>query len=241
MITLKGGGRAIFKSSAKEADNLTAAKIAGIESGSFWRREVATYRLAQIIGFGDLVPPTTARKIGNDVGSIQEFVKGRDAAEFLDENGHSRPDKSEFDGQEDAARAALFDFITGQMDRHYGNWRINSEGKIALTDNGLSFPTKGGPLVMSYAPDYFANHVHTDPVPDVSGLKAKEDQIRSELTPLIGPEAVDLTIKRIGMASSKSVKLIGDLSHEEAPIVHRQPPKVEPAGERTEQSSLRGG
>jgi hypothetical protein len=82
----------------------------------------------------DLVPPTVARTINGKRGSFQEWRKGDDAGKLDNEE--------KFDGDHDLARTSAFDFLINSSDRHSGNWKITSDGKMALIDNGLSFAAK---------------------------------------------------------------------------------------------------
>jgi hypothetical protein len=65
-------------------------------------------------------------------GSIQEFVPGGKVAA-------EKSLRTKYDGPEDRARAAAFDYLIGNSDRHDGNWLVKN-GRLVLIDNGLSFP-----------------------------------------------------------------------------------------------------
>lgn len=127
-VTLDNGQQGIFKPHAGEKPGLRD----GIDHGTQWRREVAASDVARILGFGDLVPPTAFRAHAGRDGSLQQFVP--DAMEARTLTDHYR-----YDGDDDAARAAVFDYLIGNTDRHPGNWLVRN-GKLALIDNGLSFP-----------------------------------------------------------------------------------------------------
>lgn len=107
--------------------------------GEYWKREVLASKLADVMGFGDLVPATVHRNMDGSDGSVQHFADGAHIAA-----GHSMVDM--YDGPEDLARAAVFDFVTLNTDRHAANWMLGPhpdspwEKKLVLIDNGLSFP-----------------------------------------------------------------------------------------------------
>jgi hypothetical protein len=57
------------------------------------------------------------------------------------------PDELRYDGERDLQRAALFDFVTANLDRHIGNWLVDESqpgGKLALIDHGLAFEYEPG-------------------------------------------------------------------------------------------------
>lgn len=136
-VTFTDGSRAIFKPI------------------SDWRNEVAASDIADMLGLSDLVPATIektmsvgTRLVGYEkgfdpakavakyeplaprVGSLQAFVEGgKEAGNFG--GGELR---WAFDGPKDAARAAAFDYLIGNMDRHHFNWMVR-DGKLQLIDH----------------------------------------------------------------------------------------------------------
>lgn len=110
---------------------------ANIELGTLWRNEVAASRLNDALrplGF-DMVPMTVARTVDGQIGSLQLFVNG------------ARPaTRSDVLDRAVAEKFKVFDYITGNSDRHIGNVLVvNREGKNlpVLIDNGLAFPNGG--------------------------------------------------------------------------------------------------
>lgn len=133
-MDLPNGQEGVFKSLAQETPGGT--RPYNIKSPSF-RREALAWEHAHTLGLGDLVPPTVVRDMpGRGVGSYQHWVdKSLPGAEYH-KGGHNSP----FDGPVDHSRAAAFDYLTGQLDRHIGNWLITPKNKLALIDNGSSYP-----------------------------------------------------------------------------------------------------
>lgn len=127
LMQLQGGTRGVFKLARGEKGGVRK----GVPPGGGWRREIAASRVADVLGMGDLVPPTTVRDQAGDLGSMQEYVP--DAPTAFDSH-------EPFDGPVDAARAAVLDYVLGHLDRHRGNWLVR-DGKLRLIDNGLSLPT----------------------------------------------------------------------------------------------------
>lgn len=129
IITLADGSRAVFKSSGGEEHYLRS----GV-SGRYFAREAAAHGTAELLGLDDLVPTTVVRANGLEVGSAQAFVPDAGVAYGL-------PEDKQYDGDKDVSRAAAFDFLIGNSDRHMGNWMVSNAGKLVLIDNGLSFPS----------------------------------------------------------------------------------------------------
>lgn len=129
--TLEDGTKGVFK--PKKGERRLRSTI---NKGTYYQREAAAYDVSKVMGVDDLVPVTVQRtdNLTGDVGSLQEFVKGKPAHML----------KDPFDGPKDHARAAAYDYAIGQTDRHRGNWLIGDEGprkgKFVLIDNGLAFP-----------------------------------------------------------------------------------------------------
>lgn len=124
-------------------------------SSSAMAAEANAYRLAQAFGgeFSNLVPETTIRAIDGQVGSVQAEVMG--VRHFADDlKSWLRPSL-----KADARRAAIFDFVSGNLDRHEENFIIVNEAslvdgvmkrqrRLKLIDNAFSFKHEG---TMTYA------------------------------------------------------------------------------------------
>jgi hypothetical protein len=122
-LDFEDGTKAIYKPASGEDGSLRDA----IEGGTFWRSEVAAYATDKLLGL-DLVPTTAAVNGMSGVGSLQDWVPGQ--AKPLD--GYDPVDRQ---------RMAVLDYVTGNTDRHGGNWLSQIDGRPAAIDNGLSFPS----------------------------------------------------------------------------------------------------
>ncbi len=199
LLTLANGQQGIFKPFAGERRLRN-----GIDAETYWRREVGASDVARILGFSDLVPPTSFREHGGKQGSLQQFVPNSPEAQTL-------PDHLMYDGDEDASRAAVFDYLLGNSDRHDGNWLVNN-GKLVLIDNGLSFPHS------VYFEDYF-NHdfwdhavQHQLPMPDVSGMVGKWPEVENALRAAgLEEEAIGLTRQRFDAITEGQYQAVGQL------------------------------
>lgn len=155
VVTLEDGTKGIWKprSGEKHVRN-------NIDVGTYYHREAAASAVAEAIGLGDLVPPTVAREIDGEVGSLQHWED--DAVGPLDV-----PEGKGYDGPRDLARTAAFDYLIGHADRHWGNWMINHPGKpdekLVLIDNGLSFPRNNDSNIQSMPAERAASDELTVP------------------------------------------------------------------------------
>lgn len=123
-MTLRGGQRAVLKPQAGERPGLRNS----IAVGTYWRREVAAYRIDQTLEFF-LVPTTIAREAEGMFGSFQAFVDGDDG---LGVDAYASSDRQ---------MMAAFDYLIGNTDRNASNWLTQHDGRPAAIDNGLAFPT----------------------------------------------------------------------------------------------------
>lgn len=121
LATLEGGIKAVFKTSDMRLDA---------------EREVGAWQVAKLVGLEDIVPPSVVRSIGGEKGVMMKFWDGKLAKSFKD-------DKEAYDGDQDLHRAAMFDYVIGNTDRHMGNWLVGN-GKLQLIDHGFSFGPYSG-------------------------------------------------------------------------------------------------
>ena len=96
-----------------------------------YRREIAAYRLSEILGWG-LVPPTLEREGPYGQGSLQLFVD----AEF-EEHYFTLRERPEHRAA--LARLCAFDIITNNADRKSGHCLLGRDGRLYAIDNGLCF------------------------------------------------------------------------------------------------------
>jgi uncharacterized repeat protein (TIGR03843 family) len=96
------------------------------------RREVAAYRLSELLGWG-LVPPTFPRADGPyGRGSVQLFVDADPTEHYftLRERPEHRPA---------LARLCAFDLVANNADRKGGHCLLGRDGRVYAIDNGLCF------------------------------------------------------------------------------------------------------
>lgn len=193
-ITFQDGSQAIFKPDSGEYEGARE----NITDGYSSQREVGAWELAQIVGMDDLVQPAAFRTIRGEPGSLEAWVQGgKEAADV----GHN----DMYDGATNAARAAAFDFVIGNEDRHAGNWMVTSDGNMHLIDHNLAFPDAG-----AYGSEdgnhNFVDHMAygvaaaSSPHDLAAAYVGHEDEIRTTLSQVGLPKAsITGVIQRIGL------------------------------------------
>lgn len=137
-VTFHDGTKAVFKPKDGEPDYTVRNNIT---PGMDAEREVAAWHVAQLVGMQDLVAPSRLRTVpgalvdrrGPQIGVMVAWQPGKEAADVA----------NPFDGHTDMLRAAVFDFVIGNEDRHRGNWMVDDKNRIHLIDHGLAFPDSG--------------------------------------------------------------------------------------------------
>jgi hypothetical protein len=162
IVALKNGDKGVWKPASGETsfDHNGEPIRPNIPAGTQHKREAAASAVADAIGLHDLVPATTLRTMEKgekkEIGSLQHFSEHGIPA-------HATARDAKYDGDRDLARAAAFDILTSNTDRHLGNWmvthglsapndlssenkkyNIDKEHKLVLIDHGLAFPESGG-------------------------------------------------------------------------------------------------
>jgi uncharacterized repeat protein (TIGR03843 family) len=100
-------------------------------AGTLYRREIAAYRLARLLGW-PMVPPTVEREGPQGAGSLQLFVEHNPQEHFfvLRENAELLPQLK---------RMAAFDAVANNADRKGGHCLLDPEGAIWGIDHGVCF------------------------------------------------------------------------------------------------------
>lgn len=146
LLTLKDGSQAIFKPESGEHGGIHEE----ISDGFPVQREVSAWNVAKIVGMADMVAPVVPRTIRGNLGSMAMFEDGTVAknADWGQKEYGKDPGT--------LAKAALFDYVIGNMDRHGGNWLLRDDGGLMLIDHNLTFPDK--PLADNKLPFWRSNH-----------------------------------------------------------------------------------
>lgn len=96
-----------------------------------YKREVAAYRLAKLLGW-EFVPPTVARDGPEGVGSLQLFVPHDPKEHFFEM--HEVPELVP-----QLMRIAAFDYVANNADRKGGHCLLDEDRHIWGIDHGLCF------------------------------------------------------------------------------------------------------
>ncbi|MGV9211028.1 hypothetical protein ACTFTM_04100 [Micromonospora sp. RB23] len=125
-VTFTDGTHGVYKPNVPENEFVQVRST--IPENQLAAREVAASRLDEDLGFG--LVPTTARWDGpHGAGSMQEFV----------ENASPGRPANAYPAAE-SERMAVLDYISGNTDRHMGNYLTGPDGRLVAIDHGYSFP-----------------------------------------------------------------------------------------------------
>ncbi|MEH0938587.1 WXG100-like domain-containing protein [Micromonospora psammae] len=125
-VTFTDGTHGVYKPNVPENEFVQVRST--IPESELAAREVAASRLNEDLGF-DLVP-TTARWDGpHGSGSMQEFVENASPGRPVSD--YSVPERE---------RMAVLDYVSGNTDRHLGNYLTGPDGRLVAIDHGYSFP-----------------------------------------------------------------------------------------------------
>ncbi len=129
--------------------------------GGLYRREIAAYRLADALGWGN-VPETVLRveaPLGE--GSLQRFVD----ADF-NEHYFTLLEHEEHHAQ--LRRMAVFDLLANNADRKSGHCLLTNDGRIWGIDHGVCFHDE--PKLRTVIWDFAGNDIDADLLADVARL-----------------------------------------------------------------------
>jgi hypothetical protein len=164
-------------------------------------REVAASEMADALGMNDMVSPVVMRKFGDDEVP-GGWLKGEGSLQYWAEGVHPawNSDKPRWDGDEDCQRAAAFDWVLFNNDRHTGNWLVDDHtGKLTLIDHGFSMPTKA--VDEEFDDRGFTHHAADEFGEIPESLKSwadKEPEIRKILKRnKLEPKAIEGVIERL--------------------------------------------
>jgi hypothetical protein len=127
------------KATLKEGDVVFHAVYKPLKRGrqsGYWesyQAEVAAYELDKLLGL-DMVPPTVARRVESDQGSLQLWVEGCKTYKSVEGQAPGSP---EFSHQ--VSRMKTFDNLIFNDDRNAGNFLVDSSWNIVLIDHSRAF------------------------------------------------------------------------------------------------------
>ena len=137
-------GMSIYKPASGESLSHSMAGYFPQKHGERAKREVAAYRVDELLGFR-LVPPTAMVDGPRGPGSNQQFIPSRPA---------KATDKYD---ELQSQQMAVLDYIIGNLDRMVRNYRVAANGDLVAIDHGSSFPENRGLGIRSNFVDKFRN------------------------------------------------------------------------------------
>jgi hypothetical protein len=119
-VTLEDGSKAVFRSTERYGKA---------------EHDVGAFEVAALVGMDDIVPAAAVRTLdtpyGKMRGALCEWQEGEKTSHLLFDDMYG-------ESLHDERRAALFDWVIGNRDRHEGNWVVD-DGQIRLIDHNLTF------------------------------------------------------------------------------------------------------
>jgi len=103
--------------------------------GTLYKREVAAYELASILGW-EFVPPTVVRNGPEGIGSLQLFIPH-------DQNSHFFEQRESTILVSQLKKICLFDALSNNADRKGGHCLLDEKQQIWGIDHGLCFHSEG--------------------------------------------------------------------------------------------------
>ena len=189
-------------------ERLDGVKPYYAKTGAQTTREIAAYRLDELLGFGR-IPPTarTAGKIGPDgkpvaPDMVQQFVESTQSLELA---AYPRVQRQQM---------AVLDYILGAEDRHYGNFRTVGDGdqrNIVAVDHGRSFPSTHSPFGVPIRSDFVAEQILSKEPLDLSVLAAVKAVDPVKLTEALGDAGLDSLAIKGALARLAKLKEFGDI------------------------------
>lgn len=154
--------------------------------GTLYRREVAAYRLSEILGWG-IVPYTIARKGPEGVGSLQQYIDPVEDDYLALSEQHA----------DSFRRMAIFDIVANNADRKSIHCLLGSDGKVWGIDHGLTFHPQNKLRTVIW--DFCGEEIPADLLADLVRLRDDADvhrRMSEELGPLLEDIEIDMTITR---------------------------------------------
>ena len=150
-----------------------------------WRREVAAFELARILGW-DIVPPTITRPDAPlGAGSLQLFVNSDFTQHYF-----TLRDAGTYD--DELRRIATFDLLANNADRKGGHILLAESGHLWGIDHGLCFAT--GHRLRTVMWDFAGEPIPTVLLDDIGRIT--EPGVLQPLAALLDSDEIEALIER---------------------------------------------
>ena len=164
--------------------------------GTLYRRERATYVLAQALGW-DFVPTTIVRDGPYGVGVMQRYVDHQPQDHYF---------TLKDDHLADFQRMCLFDLLANNADRKAGHCLLGVDGHIWGIDHGLTFHTEAKLRTVIW--DFAGEPVPPELAEDIRGFLgrlASGDPLAQELGELLHPREMEALRDRLELLAEHPV------------------------------------
>ena len=183
------GGKLVGYYKPSRGEHVGAQFLAhGYPAKQSYKREQAAWEVAKAVGMSDLVPASVQRNHPvHGAGVIIAPVAGQSADEkygIPNWMGGKDLDPKAFDGVKDQQRAAVFDYVIQNVDRHQGNWMCKPpDDRIGLIDHGYCLANKDNNFAYKANNAFYNNIPHGDRIPSEikDAWKGKWPQIEAGL------------------------------------------------------------
>ena len=155
--------------------------------GGLWKREVATWELSELLGFG-VVPPTVGRtEAPMGPGSLQAFVPAR-----FEEHYFTLRDTDDENLASSLRDLCVLDLVANATDRKGGHCLVDADQRLWAIDNGLTFHVEFKLRTVIWD---FAGEVVPRRALEALG-SFLEDGVPARLARWLSPEEIDATLAR---------------------------------------------
>ncbi|MGW5383846.1 hypothetical protein [Nocardia sp. NPDC003963] len=151
--------------------------------GEAAKREVAAFRLNELLGFR-LVPPAALVDGPHGPGSLQRFVP--DTSDPLMPTAYPELQQHQM---------AVLDFVLGNSDRGYTNFRTTSEGDLVAFDHEMTLPDSPAPLFGDLQASHYSHFLRS---PDTEPMPLHEDVMRAVSS--VDPEQIRAAFTDLGIS-----------------------------------------
>jgi hypothetical protein len=193
MVSLDSGLSAIYKPASGE---MAIEGLEAYEPGHYYKGELAARFVNEMLG-ASLVPPSILTEIEQEIGSLQSYIPETKSMYQLGLYPDVVKSIDATNPFYDAlVQLKLFDYITWNCDRNFSNVLFDSDGKMWLIDNAISF-NEGDQRNLSRLDGFEIAYEHGQPYVELANDAERLAQLRQQLLEFIDEAAVDACIARI--------------------------------------------
>lgn len=202
VVTLSNGASVIWTPKAGEVESGVLRR--NIPKGVQSKREEAAYVVDRRLNHLARVPVAVSGTLEGREGSLKLLVSQAQDAKQSNLSTETPPVSLS-----DYRRIALFDHVIGNLDRHSGNYLLDSQSRPVPIDHGLAFPTKNSDQGFSNFHFAATFQLQEDEKVLLKDFVAERNSIESELSGLLEPESIDAMFDRVDRMLE-----LGWISHE---------------------------